>query len=506
MPMKKLLFTLSIACLAILSGCSNDDVVVEDPFTIVVDSQESLMKSAAEIFRRVDILYKLMNSGTQIGSQKYIDMYTDILASDVAVIYPENSLFRSASKLIGGGKSDEFNRWTWAYGYAYIQEANKIIARCNYIFSSPVAGTMSRKLSQQLRQSIGHCLFIRAYTHYNLLNMHIDPTYLDKPVMLYYTEKTPNELQPLLNYDALFAKITDDLEEATNKLLDYERPRDKIHYADADISKVIMSYMWLNRGVFVDSEREKSWQSIKELLIPMLNTDRTYSLIPLDKVTKDGFNTVANSRNVMWGIDVDAHNSFGVNSFWSYVDIFSNGYAFRNDYLGIDQELYQGIGHTYLVGNDVRKGWWNSEGSKKYPFAAYSKFFDKEREFGGDNSWLNDIIFMRFEEPLLIIAEAAKTLGKDSNLAKETIKILAKERVDGKIDFIDTMSDKDLEKYIADNWRIEFWLEGKSLAAIKRLNWTKVRGDNHSFLKGVSFNGTAQHLIFEVPDNATYMR
>ena len=48
---------------------------------------------------------------------------------------------------------------------------------------------------------------------------------------------------------------------------------------------------------------------------------------------------------------------------------------------------------------------------------------------------------------------------------------------------IDGMSGTTLKDYIASNWRIEMWLEGKNYMAMRRFGWSHTRGKNHSARK-----------------------
>ena len=81
--MKKIFFVLAILTAIAFSSCAN--LLVSNPSGSTV-SEEQLQKSIRELDARVNGLYYAMNSLTSyLGAQKYIDVYTDVLASDVGL-------------------------------------------------------------------------------------------------------------------------------------------------------------------------------------------------------------------------------------------------------------------------------------------------------------------------------------------------------------------------------------------------------------------------------------
>ena len=109
---------------------------------------------------------------------------------------------------------------------------------------------------------------------------------------------------------------------------------------------------------------------------------------------------------------------------------------------------------------------------------------------------------MRSEEAYLIAAEAAYALGNEAE-ARTYLKELVAQRSPDNLAAIDALAGDNLKDYIAANWRIEMWLEGRTFMALKRFRWEVQRSSNHYYYKNKKFKYSDKQFTFEIPDVET---
>lgn len=86
----------------------------------------------------------------------------------------------------------------------------------------------------------------------------------------------------------------------------------------------------------------------------------------------------------------------------------------------------------------------------------------------------------------------------DEATAKESLKALLSKWIPD-VAYVDALSEQPLIDEIYLQTRIEFWGEGKSYLALKRLERTITTGSNHLSIPGVSFPYDANEMTFEIP-------
>ena len=139
-------------------------------------------------------------------------------------------------------------------------------------------------------------------------------------------------------------------------------------------------------------------------------------------------------------------------------------------------------------------------------YAPDGKFYtDKGKELDGDKNWLCDNLFMRWELPYLIAAEAAARQGDYTN-AKAYLFDITDQRCDtaaANVTAYNTwktgMADGDVLAAIKHNWRVELWGEGFGLQTFRRFGEAVTLGDNHLRQNKNITPSTPRIFTFEIP-------
>lgn len=233
-----------------------------------------------------------------------------------------------------------------------------------------------------------------------------------------------------------------DLEKAVSLLSEgYERPSK--NYIDVHVANGLLARYYLVT---------QQWQKAADAA----NAARKGYTIMGKTDLLNGFNDITNSE-WMWGFKHTTETMTSYASFFSWMDSSGTGYGGLWGPVTIDRRLYDQIADS-----DYRKAQFNgAEGNPsgvrgaKYPYANL-KFRDR-------GNWLDDYLYMRASEMILIEAEAYAHLNQGGKAA-EVLKELMVNRQPEWNKAIVTVEDVYLQR------RIELWGEGFSYFDLKRLN------------------------------------
>lgn len=507
--MKKIFFAVAILVVALATtGCTK----------LLLSEPRGSDASLAQVEENVDALdvslkglYSIMYTGSDesdteftsrpgymIEGQKYIDVMSDMLASDAACSTNNFRWLTNRTYMDEYLSLSDFNNWLWKYEYNSIRNANSLIARCNVVLDN---SSSPQSLKEHALLVKAQAVIMRAHFYSNLFNFYVKPGDTSgKFGIIYHDETDMNQEKGLSDYNEVVTKVIASAQEAIGQIAGLENTS-KVGL-DANIAKMILAYIHLNRGRFFDenTKTESCTEALRLAKEVIDATKTTNPILPYAEVLTNGFNNI-NSRNWMWGIDVTPETTKYLYCFFSFVDVYTYSYASVGEYAGIDAGLY-GKFDEMLDAKDRRKEWWTKDlflNNTHFYYVANNKFFDKKRIFQGDRDWTNDYCFMRSEEAYLIAAEAAYALGKEAE-AKTYLKELVAQRSPDNLNAIDALTGDKLKDYIAANWRIECWLEGRTFMALKRFKWETVRGNNHFYHKGRKLDFNSKYFYFEIPD------
>lgn len=506
--MKKIFFAVAIFVVALAAtGCTK----------LLLSEPRGEDASQAQVESNVDALdvslkglYSIMYIGSDLSDsefsnedrrfiegQKFIDLVSDMLASDVACPQASFNWLANRTYMDEYLSNERFNNWLWKYEYNNIRNANSIIARCNLILDNQNSIPSLKEHAQLVK---AQAVIMRAHFYSNLFNFYVKPGDTSGNFgIIYHDETDMNVEKGLTPYNEVVDKVIASTTEAIGQIGDLKNPS-KVGL-DANIAKMILAYIHLNRGRFFDETKktESCTEALRLAKEVIAATKATNPILPYEAVLTNGFNNVGSS-NWMWGVDVTPEKSYSLYCFFSFVDIYTLSYASYGEYAAIDKDLYGKIDEM-LDAKDRRKEWWTQEvkaGGMNFYYLPNNKFFDKNRIFRGNRNWDTDYVFMRSEEAYLIAAEAAYALGNEAE-ARTYLKELVAQRSPDNVNAIDALTGDKLKDYIAANWRIEMWLEGKTFMALKRFKWETTRASNHFYWKGRKLDANSQYFYFEIP-------
>ena len=434
-------------------------------------------------------MYEVGSGGTTNHDdfgQKGFDIYTDMLAGDM-VLGDENYGWYLNIANLSATENYTLNEAyiPWRYYYSVVFSANNVIAT--------LGGNDVVPSTEVTKHMMGQAKAMRAYAYFYLVNLYSREGYgtgNEKVIPLYTTTATANN--PKSTTKEVYDLIINDLTQAVDLLETFDRGSVK-HAINKSVAEGLLSYALSARGT------QEDLKEVVTLTNNIINSEEfkvTSSDEVVAKFDKDGkflnpqsgFNNVS-TPSWMWGVDLTLASDLDLISWWGQVDLFTYSYASAGDPKVMDDALY-----AKIKDSDVRKGQFDEE---LWPI---NKFFAPDREQDGQRYIVTDYVYMRFEEMILLNAEANAKLGNES-AARASLVSLLENRFDNAADYayINNLSGKALQDEIYLQSRIELWGEGKSYLSLKRNKASVTRGSNHLFHEGETFNYNDSKLTFLIP-------
>jgi len=260
--MKKIFFAVAMFVVALaMTGCTK--LLLSEPRGNEA-SEEQVESNVDALEYSLSGLYNLMYLGSDrndedkdyhiIEGQKYIDVMSDIIASDAAVPHYGYGWMSYRSNMDQYLQNDPFNRWLWKYEYNNIRNANMIIRRCNNFLNSSTVGDKIKATAKIVR---AQAVVLRSYFYSNLFNFYVKPGDTSKKFgIIYYDENNMEEVQGLSDYKDVVAKIIEDTKAAIADIEAVGLQNPTKFRLDANIAKMILAYIHLNRGRFFDETKK----------------------------------------------------------------------------------------------------------------------------------------------------------------------------------------------------------------------------------------------------------
>lgn len=509
--MKKLQYLLVLATVVLFATSCADSYLTQEPQgSSITEAQYLRMDNAIEgtVKGIYPLLYITSSSDQDWFGQRSIDLYGDILCGDAGMKKAQYGWFYSDELM------QTYNRRStlWAYYYNFVRACNKGINAVEGIHPSL---EFKRDTLSDVQYLAGNyyaqLLTLRGWAYSKLCNFFVaqDAALTDPAIPIYTEDDTRMDTivgAPRATVGDLYTRINDDLLTAINYFEAYnEAERSSKLEVNVDIARIILAYAYLNQG---DNAQAYKYAT------QAIDSAKNAVILPWSELLTTGFNDQSNA-NWLWGQDVTVENSTHIHSFYAHVDIYTYGYASTGDVKGIDQILYDAIPEW-----DTRKLWFNNyynkninSSNKKVKelaldmrYAPDGKFYtDRGKVLDGDKNWLCDNLYMRWELPYLIAAEAAARQGDFTN-AKTYLFDITDQRCDtaaANVTAYNTwktgMADGDVLAAIKHNWRVELWGEGYGLQTFRRYAEAVTLGDNHLRQKKDISPTTARLFTFEIP-------
>ena len=468
----------AIAALAFTS-CS-DEFLETEPTEFVSATQIAEYSEtnpdlqAANISGIYSLMYQTGTGGTTRHDdfgQKGYDIYGDMLSSDMVLAGLTYGWYSYISQMTA---TTDFTTnaayQVWRYYYRIAFSANTVI--------QGLGGNDAVPESDQGKYFLGQAKAMRGYAYFYLAQYYARGYNPSEPILPIYPDND-TEAQPLSTTQEVYDFIVSDLTDAVELLDGYSRTGKQ--EVNKYVAEGLLAYTYAAMG---------NYDEVVTLTEDVI-TNGGFTLMSRDEVL-GGFND-ASTSGWMWGVDLTTDQGLDLVSWWGQVDLYTYSYAWAGDPKTIDSGLYSSI-----PDNDVRKGQFiDAYGDGDlYPIG---KFYDPAKEIGGQRNVITDYVYMRVAEMYLLHAEASAMTGDEAG-AREALSTVLSMRLDD-VSYIDGLSGGDLEDEIYLQTRIELWGEGKSYLAMKRLQATITRGDNHLSNAGESISYDDPRLTFPIPQS-----
>lgn len=472
-------YILILAALVQFTGCSDD-----------LDTEPTDRISGSVLFKDIDgamvamngIYRNLYTSGWTSGNthQNFgilsTNLYTDLMGEDLLQAEQGNGWFYFDYKFNVRSRYNN-TAWrpyaTWNFYYTLISNSNYVIAAEQSIVADQVAKD----------NVIGQALAMRAYCYFMLIQSY-QQTYIghkNAPGVPLYTEPTTASSQGKGRgtVQEVYDQINSDINLAISKLEASKGTRSHKSHVDYYVANAFKARIAMVQNKWSDALAAAN-EAMKMPGAAIMQKSNLTS----------GFNSV-DDPSVLWGAQIIADQSTIYASFFSHMDSEATGMYGEKSRKCISSWLYEQV-----PAGDARKAWWagklTSESSSG-PNKSYNQF---KFRFKNKADYTGDYIFMRFEEMLLIAAEAKCRLD-DFAGARENLTALNAQRFANYADRLDGMTDsKDytltygsygtittLMDEIMVQRRIELWGEGGRIFDILRLKTGFTRdfpNSNHS--------------------------
>jgi hypothetical protein len=486
----KYLVLLGLVGTTILAGCKKDFL---DAQPTQFTTPEQLAAAAAQdpkvLTGSITGLYTIMftagaggTTGHDDFGQKGIDIYSDMLASDMvlgALNYGWYTPVARYQATLDFTRNEAYV--PWRYYYKEIFGANTVI--------EALGGNDVVPVNAIDKATMGQAKAMRAYGYFYLTQLYAkeygDGTAKILPV---YTTTNPDSLnRPKFSAQHVWNLMISDLTQAISLLDVFTRSnKDQL---DKNVAKGLLAYVLAARGTAAD------WAQVQTLTQDIMTAypSTSPSLLAYNgtNATTAGFNSVT-TPSWMWGVDITLAQGLDLISWWGQVDQFTYSYAWAGDPKTIDRGLYDAI-----RADDIRKTQFASPTATSFRLQPINKFFAPARTSGGQRQIVTDLLYMRSDEFYLLNAEAKARAGQTA-AAQTALKTFLASRITD-VTYIDALAGQALLNEIYLQTRIELWGEGKSYLAMKRNKATITRGSNHLFDAGNSFVYNDPKLTFVIP-------
>ncbi len=482
-------FIVALTCIAGLATSCSEEFLVEEPTGSVINVDQlgdaiTLNPKIGEA--TVTGLYATMfdtetggTTGHDDFGQKAYDIFADMLCGDMALSQSTYGWYRASITEFQGTQDFTYtdNYQVWRYYYRIANTANSII--------ESLGGEDVDPESESSKYVLGQALAMRAHSYFYLTQYMINDVEASwtSPTLPIYRQPGISG-NPKSTTEEVYTFMENDLKRAINLLDGFQRTS-KIS-VDKPIAQTILAY--------VLASRRDRWNEVVTLTNDAL-AGTSASLMDSGNSVNGilgGFNDVS-SQGWMWGADLTVDIGLGLVSWWGQIDSYSYSYAAYGDYKAMDAGLYNS-----MRTDDVRRQQFRSDQSSGRYLQPLFKFYDPARQLAGTSTTtVNDYVYMRYAEVLLLNAEAKARSNQDSQ-ARTALKTLVSARIDDP-SYVDALSGQALIDEIYKQTRLELWGEGKSYLAMKRNKATVTRGSNHLSFVGTPISFDDERMTFEIP-------
>ena len=474
--MKKIIYTMIIACTTLFASC--DNWLEVKPYDQIAEGE--LQKSEEGYQKMLNGIYIDLNSDALYGQTLSVEMIE--VMGGAYTIGTDNSVWGNYKDLSSYQYNTEYWRnrldQTWNKAYALILNCNKIL--------ETIDGNKNLFTDGSYYIIKGEALALRAMLHFDMLRL-FGPVYSkdsDKKAIPYYTKQT-NSPEPILTAQEVMEKITTDYEDALNYLAnDPVKTEGTMMSSTEDGSSNFLRYRALRLNYYaVEALMARAY-----LYMGNKTEAFKYAIDVIKTADQNIFPFV--DKNLVIGSPADPDRIFSSEVLFALTNtsrgtIHKNffdpsrlpNYVFRMDDSMMSNLVYGGAATTGGYQDDYRyRACWMATGSNRY--------FYKYSDMVANGSIQNTMIPMvRLGEMFLIAAESQ---SGDLKAGVQYVNALRRNRGVASL----TTLTPDLLKY---EYIRELYGEGQLFYLYKRLNSDIITSATSSK------NPKASDLIFVVP-------
>jgi len=454
MKMKKIF--IAFIALITLASCSKDfldkkptDIVSNEDIEGMLESGDvgPLLRAYSFGIYETMNTYQITGSGHNQFGVMGVALMSDLWGADMVMTDKGYGWFNSDYTFTHRDYTSSDAEFIWRTYYNIILKSNKVLD----IFEKYEEDKLDDVAKQAASQAYGH----RAYAYYQLVNLY-QHTYVghetDLAVPIVVAGMTDEEManNPRASVQDVYDLINSDLEKALKYTEGFIR--NKRYEMDESVIKGLMARMYLSMEDYVNAVKYAREARDGKTVMPSSDYKKGFKEIDTDGVIWGSVNTI-NTPIV----------ESGIVNFTSHISSDAYGYIGLTNsmYKAIDKNLYDEISDT-----DIRKqSWTNKDDTKNFYGSTVPKYTNfKFKRYNATNDNLNDYVFMRVSEMILIEAEAAANGGGGD--AADILLELASVRDPNYVRSTNTGSD--LLEEIYTQKKIELWGEGFSFVDMKR--------------------------------------
>lgn len=535
--MKKHIILALTAAAFVLTACEKDFLErYPEGGTIRQDQYEKLDNQLEGSVRGMYArLYTMSNDQHDEFGKRSIDLWGDILASDIALTGKTYGWLYTDEQMLTTNRTGTI----WGHYYSQIHNINATIRAFkngntfvtdlaeNGWPSELKAAGMTKAQMDSIYNKVAYTnalyyaqvLGLRGYMYSQLAKFYTPVQESEKfladslgnfDCIPLYLEDNMDAVQPLSTAAVVYNQAFSDLEMSIKLFEEFGASYTRSSKLELDREVVcgILAYAYLNECVYragtplYADHVQKALANAEKVI----NSNK-YQTLKENQLLTTGFNSVTDPGWI-WAQEVTIETSGGLKSWFGQVDIHSYSYAWAGDTKVIDATL-----RDMIPAWDKRRKWFNDgKANSIYKDCPDGKFFSAQNPTSTDaddidRDWLSDNVFMRIESMYLVAAEANWRLG-DLTQAASYITAITDERLDTTAflwedeynDFKTGLAtDSKLKDAIVYNWRIEMWGEGYGLDTFRRFGESRKRGGNHDYAKGMAIKPSDSYYNFSLP-------
>ncbi|RHJ85407.1 RagB/SusD family nutrient uptake outer membrane protein [Parabacteroides sp. AM08-6] len=344
----------------------------------------------------------------------------------------------------------------WNFFYTSICNINYILATENTLPGDPA----------EVKKLMAQAYAMRAMCYHYLIQIY-QQTYVgneDAAGVPIYTEPTTKETigKPRGTIKDTYLQINADINKAITLFEEVGiESHEHASHIDYYVANGFKARICMTQNLYADAEQAAT----EALKAPYARVATVNEMKGMNNITMP---------NVLWGMEVIAEQGSGFEGFFSHMDADAEGLYASSAQKCIDASLYSRIPQS-----DERKGWFRGKLEKDGEGSNFS-YCQLKFKMANYSNRIGDIIYMRYEEMLLIKAEAQCMQDKYSD-ARLTLTELLEQRDANYAEMLNNFTDS--KNYNSDTngrivslmdgillqRRIELWGEVGRLFDLKRL-------------------------------------